>query len=242
MTYARHRLVAVVSGVGLTLAACTSTVPNSAPQGVGFQDYRSYQAQRAAREAQLSQSVPLPSSLAVSDESIPGAVRTASTESTAAVPTAAEPVDVTAVALAALNEPVAEPLPDNPEISDEQNFNAVSGRESIESDAERLEEQRDAFQEVAPEALPERSGSSGPNIVAFALATNHAVGQPVYQRGRTSPARHERNCAEFLSPDRAQIAFLEMGGPERDRRGLDPDGDGYACAWDPSPFRAGRGG
>ena len=27
------------------------------------------------------------------------------------------------------------------------------------------------------------------------------------------------------------------GGPERDQFGIDPDGDGYACSWDPSPFR-----
>ena len=37
--------------------------------------------------------------------------------------------------------------------------------------------------------------------------------------------------------DLAQIEFLERGGPARDRLGLDPDGDGYACAWDPTPFR-----
>ena len=27
---------------------------------------------------------------------------------------------------------------------------------------------------------------------------------------------------------------------ERDRMGLDPDGDGFACAWDPAPFRLAR--
>ena len=37
---------------------------------------------------------------------------------------------------------------------------------------------------------------------------------------------------------RAQIDFLAKGGPERDRLGVDPDGDGYACAWNPAPFRA----
>jgi hypothetical protein len=35
----------------------------------------------------------------------------------------------------------------------------------------------------------------------------------------------------------AQIAFLERGGPKRDTLGLDPDGDGFACYWDPAPFR-----
>jgi hypothetical protein len=37
--------------------------------------------------------------------------------------------------------------------------------------------------------------------------------------------------------DAAQEAFLAAGGPERDRNNLDPDGDGFACWWDPEPFR-----
>ena len=44
------------------------------------------------------------------------------------------------------------------------------------------------------------------------------------------------------SPDQAQIDFLSKGGPERDRLSLDPDGDGYACGWDPRPFRKAVGG
>jgi hypothetical protein len=39
------------------------------------------------------------------------------------------------------------------------------------------------------------------------------------------------------SDDLAQEAFLSEGGPERDRLGVDPDGDGFACRWDPTPFR-----
>ena len=38
--------------------------------------------------------------------------------------------------------------------------------------------------------------------------------------------------------DVAQEAFLAQGGPQSDRKGLDPDGDGFACDWDPRPFRA----
>ena len=41
-----------------------------------------------------------------------------------------------------------------------------------------------------------------------------------------------------MSDAAAQEAFLKAGGPERDRYGLDPDGDGFACRWDPTPFRA----
>lgn len=122
-------------------------------------------------------------------------------------------------------------------ISDEQDFEAVSNRESIESDRERLAAQRDAFQEIRPGTLPTRGGAGGPNIVQYALATRHQVGERVYQRAAANPERSRRACARFASPDLAQIAFLESGGPQRDRRGLDPDGDGFACDWDPAQFR-----
>ena len=96
---------------------------------------------------------------------------------------------------------------------------------------------------VQPAPLPDRPDADRPNIVAFALATTNRVGQQVYSRsGLTSTARFQRNCARYASPDLAQEAFLAAGGPERDRRGLDPDGDGFACFWDPTPFRMVRGG
>ncbi|MEY8839053.1 hypothetical protein AB9K41_08505, partial [Cribrihabitans sp. XS_ASV171] len=70
------------------------------------------------------------------------------------------------------------------------------------------------------------------------LSTDHPKGTQVYSRaGFNLQAKAQRNCAGFPSADQAQIAFLESGGPQRDRQGLDPDGDGYACGWDPSPFR-----
>jgi hypothetical protein len=135
------------------------------------------------------------------------------------------------------------PLANNPGISDEQNFDAVSARETIESDAERLARLRAEYQVIEPEALPERAGGTGPNIVAFALSTSNAVGQPMYRRsGFNADSRFQRACARFATPDEAQRAFLSRGGPEEDRLGVDPDGDGFACFWDPSPFRAARGG
>lgn len=123
-------------------------------------------------------------------------------------------------------------------ISDEQNFAAVSSRETIESDKARIERNRAQYQVIEPTALPQRRGSGGPNIVEYALQTNNPVGQPMYSR--MNPMRQSlnaRNCAKYASPDLAQLAFLESGGPERDSKSLDPDGDGYACAWDPTPFR-----
>lgn len=124
-------------------------------------------------------------------------------------------------------------------ISDENNFAAVSGRHTIASDAERLAQNRAQFQVIAPTALPKRtSAGSQPNIVNYALQTNNPRGAKVYTRTEFNrDAKAARNCAVYASPDQAQIAFLSQGGPQKDRKGLDPDGDGYACAWDPAPFR-----
>ncbi|WP_203564976.1 hypothetical protein [Aliiroseovarius sp. PrR006] len=127
-------------------------------------------------------------------------------------------------------------------ISDEQDFAAVSSRESIESDAARLEGYRANYQQVQPEAVPNRPSGSSASIVQYALSTTNSVGQALYQRSSLSgEARARRNCARYTSADFAQIAFLESGGPKRDLYGIDPDGDGFACAWDPAPFRAARG-
>ena len=126
----------------------------------------------------------------------------------------------------------------NPGLSDEQSFDAVADRQTIESDAERLERNRALYTVIEPTAVPRRPGSKIPNIVAFALQTNNPLGEPLYKRGMfATQTRFDRNCAKFTSDAAAQEAFLAAGGPENDRRGLDPDGDGYACYWDPRPFR-----
>ena len=129
----------------------------------------------------------------------------------------------------------------NPGISDEQDFGAVAERETIESDRERLEAQRQAYRVIEPEPIEERPDDVGPNIVAYALSTTNRVGERVYSRsGFNAQNRFARNCAKYASSDLAQRDFLERGGPQRDRLGLDPDGDGFACYWDPAPFRAAR--
>ena len=125
-------------------------------------------------------------------------------------------------------------------LSDENDFDAVSGRQSIESDAERLALNRERYTLIEPTDLPQRPGETGPNIVAYALATNNPVGEPLYRRFLLfmTAEKYLSNCAAFASADLAQIAFLKAGGPEDDRLGLDPDGDGFACTWDPSVFRS----
>ena len=178
----------------------------------------------------------------------------ATVPTTAAAASTGSAVDIAnetaaALALASANSGQApvQASPSNPapqlantsSISDENNFSAVSNRYTIASDAERLAQNRAQFQVIAPTALPTRSSAgSQPNIVNYALQSNNPRGTKIYTRtGFNRDAKAARNCAGFASPDQAQIAFLSQGGPQKDRKGLDPDGDGYACAWDPAPFR-----
>lgn len=231
-----------LGALALTLvAACQPEVPDSAA-GVGFGDYTTY---REARDAELrtSDAVLPPEATgapAVRNGAIVSAPLSAPGTSAAAVLPAPAGVADQGVTVAVTPPRVAGSS--DAAISDEQSFQAVSARESIESDAERLERQRAAYVQVEATPVPQRTGNAGPNIVAYALSTTNAKGQPVYSRGLfTSDSRAARNCAQYPSPDLAQIAFLKAGGPQKDRMSLDPDGDGYACGWDPAPFRAVRG-
>ncbi|WP_166418410.1 excalibur calcium-binding domain-containing protein [Cochlodiniinecator piscidefendens] len=203
----------------LALLGCGGPPIPDSGAGVGFGDYAEYQTRTSAGDAAL------PPAGAVSSESL-DAVRA---EPTATAVPAQAPVPSNARASA------------SPSISDEQEFSAVSGRETIESDAARIQANRDRFQQIEPTALPSLSEGAGPNIVQYALSTSNQVGEALYSRfGLFATNRFNRNCAQFTSQDLAQEAFLANGGPEKDRQGLDPDGDGFACYWDPAPFRAVR--
>lgn len=132
----------------------------------------------------------------------------------------------------------ATPTPRKTGISDEQDFDAVSGRESIESDKERLAKQRAQYVVIEPTDVPTGRSGKGAKVVEFALSTTNNVGQSVYSRSKIlAQSRFVRNCLKYPSPDLAQAEFLQSGGPKKDRKGLDPDGDGFACSWDPEPFR-----
>jgi len=211
----------------LTLAACSPTVPDSgARKGVGFEGYGDYNAYRSARDAELTGLRPAGT---VTAAPLSPAPVTSGPIAGAPLPADGDPAVGTAVATAD---------PNHTRISDEQDFDAVANRQSIESDKERLARQRAAYQVIEPTAVPTRTGGSGQNIVAYALSSTHPLGQKVYRRNLLGgSAKFERNCAKFASEDLAQEAFLAAGGPDRDKSGLDPDGDGYACRWDPTPFR-----
>lgn len=235
-------------GLGLTLAACQPAVPDSG-RGVGFDG--TFQEQQRARDAALTTStVPAPAPVTASalgapagEPSDPSAAATAA--ETRRVLDATRPGGLGNDAASNSGVAPIQASPSNPPpavinsagISNENNFDAVSGQRSIEGDAARLAANRANYEVVQPQALPDRV-DSGPNIVAYALQTSHPKGTQVYRRiGLNKESKAARACARFATPDQAQIEFLSRGGPTRDRAGLDPDGDGYACAWDPRPFR-----
>ena len=252
----------------MLLAACAPQIPDSSPEGrvargegVGFGNYRDYQAAQAAARAQREAALrgapvagapaatpivePAPGTPGAAglDPSIAAAVNAVQPGAAAPAPAIVPRPAAATTGLAPTAPVAAQPLATGPRgISDEQSFDAVSGRESITSDAQRIADNRAAFEVAQPTAVPARPASTGPNLAEYALSTTNAVGQPVHRRGGVFAAsRQERNCARYSSADRAQAAFLANGGPERDREGLDPDGDGFACAWSPAPYRAAVG-
>ncbi|WP_432817003.1 hypothetical protein [Sulfitobacter sp. JB4-11] len=250
---------------GVVLAACQPAVPDSG-RGVGFDGtLEDLQRQRDAQLA--GQIVPAPavvsaqplesSSLAPAPGSAAAtAAETqrvlAATRRNPAIPAPQTSVAASGASIGLGNDlrtnSGQEPLQASPSnappelvntagISRENNFDAVSSQRSIEGDAARLARNRAQYEVVQPEALPSRTGT-GPNVVAYALQTSHPRGTQVYRRiGLNKASKFQRACAQHATSDEAQIAFLSQGGPERDRQGMDPDGDGYACNWDPAPFR-----
>lgn len=267
------RRIVLLGLLGLSLAACARTVPDSNP-GVGFGDYAAFELERARREAALAQTIPgaaplLPPVTGIAQPVAPvppggiptSALAAAGIGTSTLPPAGAAPAgtsDIYAAPMDALVLPDGTPLdaaglaaraglaasPSNPApggagggISDEQDFDAVASRESIESDAARLAQAAAAYQVVLPTALPSAPQDAGPNIVEYALNAPNRLGQEWYSRFALSgQGRFERNCASYRSPDEAQRDFLSRGGPDRDPRGIDPDGDGFACGWDPAPF------
>jgi hypothetical protein len=244
----------------LSLAACNPVVPDSAA-GVGFSDYSSYPA--APLSAMPMQPQPLAGSgfsTAAAAAAIDKAEGKTPDARIASVPVLqqAAPLPQTASSygqplvtgsiIGSANRPrgnapagiveTTSEMQSVAKISDEQDFDAVSQRETIESDKVRIDRNRAQYQIDQPTALPQRVGEAGPNIVQFALSSRNPRGTQVYRRSGLRLTSYNAACARYASPDLAQEAFLNAGGPVRDRKGLDPDGDGYACAWDPAPFRA----
>lgn len=222
----------------LVLAACAPQVPDS---GVGFNSagnnypYTDSYGASSNNVAQAPAGFSPSSALAAIDRaegitSAPAYDPYAAPAAPMAQPNAVQPIAAQPVAAGGVLTATR--------VSDENDFNAVAARETIESDAQRIAQNRAQYVVVQPKDLPQRPGDTGPNIVEYALRTTNAPGQTMFSRSRLFAKDPLAACAQFGSPDQAQRAFLENGGPDRDKLGVDPDGDGFACAWDPRPFRA----
>ena len=123
-------------------------------------------------------------------------------------------------------------------MSDEQDFDAVSVRETIESDARRRQIQQRRLVVFQPSELPAKQGES--SVAHFALSVAHDAGTKVYPRlgALFGSMSHAERCAAYPDDEAAQLAFLDAGGPSDDKLGIDPDGDGFACGWTPSIYRS----
>ena len=253
----------MIAAALVAVAACSNEAGTDRSRGVGFDNYAQYEIERAQREAALSsprngivpppqvnvipgRSSPLPG-LPAQTQAIPSSELAAAGIGRAA-PAAQTPPANTGIdpdrvqGLDAMPGNPAPVIANNQGISDEQSFDAVAGRETIESDAQRRAAQAAARQQIEPTAVPQRPSSTGPNIVEYAINAPNVKGQEWYSRSLLSTqGRFQRNCADYANADEAQRDFLARGGPERDRRGIDPDGDGFACGWDPAPFKRAAG-
>lgn len=224
------RSVLLASLAVACLAACEPTIPDSAA-GVGFGNYHTY-----TREQALAAGA-TPEQLDAAPYIDPAPRQTVKVTATPQPPvaTTARPADPAAAQLAAETRQVLATRPAG--LSRENDFEAVSATRSIAADAELLQQRRDQFTQVQPTALPSRPDEATPNIVQYALTSSHPKGVKRFKRSPFQFGNLQQKCAEFATANEAQEAFLAAGGPQRDRKGLDPDGDGYVCGWDPAPFR-----
>lgn len=243
----------------LALAACQPAVPES---GVGFGDYQSY---LKAREGQLAGSTVSSAPTVQNAGAAIGAETVTATPlgatSTAALPVA--PIAAPAVAPVAgapiqTSAALATPLASTTAASSAAVVAAPAALPASDPSAPLPASILAAIPGAAPAATPAAtapvaapapstapvSASStnpdgSPNLVVYALNAPNRLGQPVYARSGDSAAS-TKACGRYRSADLAQTAFLDQGGPQTDRKNLDPDGDGFACKWDPTPFQKAR--
>lgn len=147
-------------------------------------------------------------------------------------------------AVAATNPDGTLVMPGNEEIGidpNDQSINlALTSQEEQARQRDAAQLRRDAAREqlvvVEPEPVPQQNTNA--NVVRFARDTTHPVGVRVYNRPAFRDRLQSRRvCGRFSSDDEAQRQFLANGGPATDRFNLDPDGDGFACNFDPEKYR-----
>jgi hypothetical protein len=244
LTMRSAALVAVMLG----LAACAPSVP---PQGAGFSDFGTYQRNR---EAQLTGTLPPPTGFdpARVGAAIDAADRPVGAPLNAITPGAPVPLGSSTGAVIGAdpfdpnrprgNAPIGitetmSEMGGNVGISDEQDFTAVAPA--------RDHRKRCAAHRAQPGAV----SGGGTHCPAGAVGQHGAEHRGICAEPRRTPLASRCTTARASGSTRRKrparaIARLTLrrrpscaGGPRRDPLGLDPDGDGFACAWDPTPFR-----
>ncbi|MHA3913777.1 hypothetical protein [Halovulum sp. GXIMD14793] len=105
-----------------------------------------------------------------------------------------------------------------------------------EAAAQIREENRQKLVVINPEPVPNVNVNA--NVIKFARETTHPKGTKVYNRPSFRDRLQSASvCRRFKTNDEAQRQFLANGGPTTDRYNLDPDGDGFACNFDPEGYR-----
>ena len=255
----------------LALVACAPPPPPESPvqqaaaanAGVGFNNPEAYRAARAQRQSQVRATAPAPAAAPATPAVLPppivelpggeseplesgnaGPAAGLDASVLAAVDRVSSPAGAPAFAAGAAAVPVEIAAPQAPAPAPVVMASAEAARAPLVPSRQPTANGFDDdgnYVQVSASALPERP-SDTVNVVSYALRTTNAVGQPVHRRGGAfSQRKFERACGAYRSDDAAQTAFLVAGGPERDRLGVDPDGDGFACDWSPAPFRAAAG-
>lgn len=260
------RFSILVAGLALaSLAGCSGSGPVTMNSGVGFGDYQEFLRNRdmaAPSQARAPYSVPperaglppppliaarpiqatprpvpqpAPPAIAMAPQPAPGAPLVAPMRSLpvpGGVQASGSPV---APRTAPAPSPVAVAEAPRQQVSNEQDFLAVLNRPASPTTGA----QAGAVIATAPvTGIPDADVQAGPNIMAYALAFDHPVGVERFRRMNPLRWRQwEAACLQFRTQEDAQRAFLSAGGPQRDGGNLDPDGDGYACWWDPAPYR-----
>ena len=89
---------------------------------------------------------------------------------------------------------------------------------------------------IEPDFANELNQKSAVNIALYAIRSQNEVGQKIYERFKIKKKKLDP-CLRFVSTDDAQRFFLKNNGPKNDLWNLDPDGDGFACKWNPLQYR-----
>lgn len=203
--------LSVAAAALLGLAACNSE-PSDVPDAMAMQTEQAFEARRAQLRGE-------PIVVAAAPAPAPAAVEVADAPEPVTPPRA--PAEIATRAAAAIDE--------------------------AETAIERTPLPPAPIAAAAPQApsgagLPGLvDGPSGLNIVLaeYAMSSDNRVGERRYRRNPFARLGRggDEACAAFSSNEEAQLLLLEAEGPERDLHGLDPDGDGFACGWDPEPYR-----